>query len=350
MTKRGRALAVLLAAAALVALAAVALRNRFQPGEDDAESQVSEERLCKLRLRIEREAAAVDATVEAYRPKVAGRLDDLTSPAEDLLRGLPGVAEVERLVTPKKPTRRIVHLRDLHLVPRDLFALDVRQAAGKELSDAHVDRQYEQHLLETELVQIEQTAILRCLARHHGLRKVRLEGLTLREVPLFREKVEALKGLEHGEVASARVQLREVRALMRGMEAAGRKGTDRYEKAAGIEKELVALLEKSRPHLLEIGAAGRLLLAGDLAEVLALDDERLLEAARPITPNGRLKIDADRVRQREDAQVRATLADAPFSLIVLGGGHDLSYSIRRVAGGECEYIRVTTKWYREFGQ
>ena len=40
--------------------------------------------------------------------------------------------------------------------------------------------------------------------------------------------------------------------------------SDRYEKAAGIEKELVALLEKSRPLFLEIGAAGRLLMAGGL--------------------------------------------------------------------------------------
>jgi hypothetical protein len=30
------------------------------------------------------------------------------------------------------------------------------------------------------------------------------------------------------------------------------------------------------------------------------------------------------------------------AFIVLGGAHDLSPSIRRVAGGRCEYVRVTT--------
>jgi hypothetical protein len=69
---------------------------------------------------------------------------------------------------PPRPARRIIHLRDLHFVPRDLFAIDVRQAAGRPLSDAEVDRLYEKHLLETEVVQIEQMVLLRCLARHHA--------------------------------------------------------------------------------------------------------------------------------------------------------------------------------------
>ena len=113
--------------------------------------------------------------------------------------------------------------------------------------------------------------------------------------------------------------------------------------------EIKGLVDRHRLQLLALGPAGRLLITGDIEEVLALDDERLLDLAKPITPGGRVKIDADKVRQREDAQVRAALDDGPFSLIVLGGGHDPSGSIRRVAGGYCEYIKVTTKMYREFG-
>ena len=41
------------------------------------------------------------------------------------------------------------------------------------------------------------------------------------------------------------------------------------------------------------------------------------------------------------------MAHGPFALIVLGGGHDLSESVRRLSGGSCEYLPVTTARYRE---
>lgn len=340
MARPGRSVVMLLVGAAVLALAAFAVRYWSDTPGGNAVQPVTDAHLADLRQRIDREAAAADDAVASYRPRQAGRLDDLTVPVDDIFRGLPGVVAVEVPVRPARLSRRIIHLRDLHLVPRDLFALDVRQAAGRPLSDADIDKLYEQHLLETELVQIEQMILLRSLARHHGLCRIRIEGLTVGEEPLFRNKVEALKGLEQGEVASARVQLREVRVLLRVVEAAGRKDTDRYGKAVAIEKQLLDLLDQQRPRLLEVGAAGRLLMAGEIDEVLALDDRQLLEAAKPITPDGRVRFDAEKVRAREDAQVRAALDDGPCSLIVLGGAHDLSDSVRRVAGGDCEYVRV----------
>src|SRR4051812_15915625 len=61
------------------------------------------------------------------RPPGAGPPDAqpgaLAPPAGDLRR-LPGVAGVEVAVSPPGPTRRIVHMRDWHYVPPDLFALD----------------------------------------------------------------------------------------------------------------------------------------------------------------------------------------------------------------------------------
>jgi hypothetical protein len=37
--------------------------------------------------------------------------------------------------------------------------------------------------------------------------------------------------------------------------------------------------------------------------------------------------------------VQAALKDGTFALIILGGAHDLSESVRRHAGGLCEYLR-----------
>jgi hypothetical protein len=46
--------------------------------------------------------------------------------------------------------------------------------------------------------------------------------------------------------------------------------------------------------------------------------------------------------------VRAALKAGPVAVLVLGGAHDLSGAVRRLAGGDCEYLRVTTARYAEF--
>lgn len=97
----------------------------------------------------------------------------------DTLHGLPGVHRVEIGVAVTKPTGRIIHLRDWHYVPRDLYALDLR-ASARGLTDDEIDRRYREFLLEVELVQLEQMALLRCLIRHHGLKRSSPKGFRQR--------------------------------------------------------------------------------------------------------------------------------------------------------------------------
>jgi hypothetical protein len=122
----------------------------------------TEDRIRALEEQVERERQAAVEAAAAYLPTVAWRTGDPAVPA-DLLRQLPGVANVEVLVfDPRtKPGRLLVHVRDWHYVPRQSFALDVGQA-GK-LVDAEVEGLYREHLLQVELVQIEQ--LLRQLLR-----------------------------------------------------------------------------------------------------------------------------------------------------------------------------------------
>jgi hypothetical protein len=44
--------------------------------------------------------------------------------------------------------------------------------------------------------------------------------------------------------------------------------------------------------------------------------------------------------------VRAAMKEGGTALVILGGRHDLSESVRRAGG--CEYIRVTTRRFQEF--
>jgi hypothetical protein len=59
-----------LTTAALVVLAGFAVRNWSGPQADNTGPPEADKRLSDLRLRIEREVAAADAAVQAYRLKV----------------------------------------------------------------------------------------------------------------------------------------------------------------------------------------------------------------------------------------------------------------------------------------
>jgi hypothetical protein len=113
-----------------------------------------------LAERVEQERQASAEAVDAYVPKVTGRIDALASPAIDILRQLPGVADVELLVSAPKPTHRLNQHRDWHSVPPDLFTLDMRQqVAGRPLSEEAIEKLHQKHLLKGELVRIEQEGI-----------------------------------------------------------------------------------------------------------------------------------------------------------------------------------------------
>jgi hypothetical protein len=103
----------------------------------------------RLTQQIEQERQSSAQAVDTYVPKVTGRIDELAAPAADILRQLPGVADVDVLVSAPKPTHRIIHLRDWHHVPLDLFALDVRQQVGRPVSDEDIEKVHQKHLLES---------------------------------------------------------------------------------------------------------------------------------------------------------------------------------------------------------
>jgi hypothetical protein len=64
-----------------------------------------------LRGRVEKERVASAEAVEKYRPTAAGRVDELGRPVADLLRQLPGVAEVKEVPAGGKLARLLIHLR-----------------------------------------------------------------------------------------------------------------------------------------------------------------------------------------------------------------------------------------------
>lgn len=340
-----RAVPILVVVGGIVALAFWPKGNSGSntPQPDAAPAKI-ENRIPKLKKRIAEQEVESAQAVAKYVPMTKARIDDLGFPVVDLLRQLPGVVQVDVSVTAKNPTRRIVHLRDYHFVSKELYALDMRQAHGRELTAEETDQIHHELLLEVELVQLEQMAVLRCLITHHGLKKVFSEGFSPDELKTYRERIAVLRSMEKEQIPQLRKQLEEVRKLLES--ATGEK----KEKAEAIEGQLVTMLDDHKHRLLEMGAAGRLLISGELEDVLPLEDADALEKAKPISPSGGVKFDSQKLEARHDAQVKAIMKEGPVAVIVLGGANDLTRSLQRLGGGNCEYLRVTTKRFREIGE
>ena len=284
--------------------------------------------------------------VANYRPKIQAQIDDVDAPVVDLLRGLPGVVRAEVGVRAEQPTGRVVHLRDWHFVPKDLYALDMKTATGRELTEEEIDRLHRQLLVDVEAVQNEQMALLRCLVKHHGLRRLYCEGLTARDVPNYKEKIAVLREMDRTQISELRKQLAEIRELLKDTDP----NSERYGTVKKIEAEVRGLIDGYRLQLLELGAPGRLLIAGEIDGVLPLDDADLLDRAKPVTPEGKVRIDKEKVKARNDAQVTAVMQKGGVGLIVLGGAHDLSDSVRRLGQGRWEYVRVTTRQFQKIAE
>ena len=77
-----------------------------------------------------------------------------------------------------------------------------------------------------------------------------------------------------------------------------------------------------------------------------MEDDEPLDAANPVTVDGKVRFDALKVQARQDAIVKNLLKGGSFDLMILGGDYDLSESVRRLGDAKCEYVRVTTGRFR----
>jgi hypothetical protein len=204
------------------------------------------------------------------------------------IRTFPGVAKAESVVKDERPTHRIIHLRDLHFVPRDVFSQDLRDQ-HKDISDEEIDKAYRELLDEIESVQKNQFEFMKRL----GLKQIHLEGLFPRDSLIYKRMVELAKD----------------------------------------NNEL-----KRR-----VGAAGRLMLYDSKVKVTGVEDPELYSLANPVKGT-QIVFDEKANEKREDAIVRQLLSN-PVSVVILGGTHYLADNIRRIGDGSCELIVVTPKGY-----
>lgn len=221
----------------------------------------------------------------------------------ETLKALPYVHAVE--VSPAtKPKRQIIHILNWHYLDPETFHAD-----GGEDWAAFLD--------DVEAVQVEQMALLRELAKSHGLKAVFLEGIAQDEMPAFRKLLGHLARWKKPELKGPSWEV--------------------------LSDQM--LIDMHRQDTLEVGAGGRLMMTGEL-EVIPAEDAHALEAANPVK-DGKVQYDEAANERREDAIVRNVLAsESPVSVLVMGGGHDLTDNVERI-GGQVEYVRVQVNAHRK---
>jgi hypothetical protein len=177
-------------------------------------AKATQARIAQLKERIGQEKVVAEDAVKRYTPTIAGRIDDPNADAIGVLRGLPFVAAVDVALRARRPSCRIVQVCDWHFVDPELFRTEVSAILKRTLTAEEGELLYQEHLLQVELVQVQQTALLRCLAKHHGLKAVYIERLTAEVVPEFKTRIAALKEADPHQ-DELRRQLAEVQGLLK---------------------------------------------------------------------------------------------------------------------------------------
>jgi hypothetical protein len=239
-------------------------------------------RLADLEAQASEQVRKSEQQFRGYLPGKSVRLDDLDSDAVALLSGLPGVARVVRDGPEKKPSARIVHL------------CDARLKLAESLHVAPDSDAFRAHIASADVLQEQQTTVLRCLARHHGVKVIHAEGLADVSAVVWRANVALLKDM-----------------LSHEKELEGANAND-----------LVARMRQQRRLT---GAAGLVDARGE-AKTLPLET-RLGGGSN-----------------RDAAIVERLLAAGPLAVVVLDGGRDLKEEIRR-QGLLVQYLRVEVDGY-----
>lgn len=233
------------------------------------------------------------------------------------LRKLPGVHSVTSTPTKSKAKQIVIHLLNWHYISKEDFAADLSDSSDDDssddkLSEDEIEKRYLEFLNEVEAIQKEQKQILQYLIKHHKVRTVYMEGLTEKNLSAFNSFIKTLREFEVPE---------------------GDGALDLF------------LKEQYRRDCLQMGSAAQLKISGMIESVLPLENAEAFEAANPVGKDGKIRIDESAEKKREDEMVRILMKGQGISVILLGGGHDLTDNLKRMKVDSVLYVRVSSKQY-----
>ena len=222
---------------------------------------------------------------------------------QDVLGRMSEVRGVEIAVSSPGAAITLIHLRDWHYVPFDEFITDLE--AGTTARQRH--RSFRQFLRSVSAVQREQRAILRRL-NEAGLQIIFLEGLTADDERIFPLVCRSLW-----------------------------KGEDRQQSPFHRFRD--------GPNPLSIRSPGQLLAESAPIKVRAADSSQTLFNCNPFDSEGTRREVTNEAKERREDHMVSRMLEAGSCVVVLGGAHDLSDNVKRLAGEKARLLVVTPNAY-----
>lgn len=230
------------------------------------------------------------------------------------LRKIPCVNSVTSTSIKSKPNHIIIHLLNWHFLSEEEFGADISSSSDDKLSEAEIKKQYFAFLDDVEAIQREQKQILRYFIKNLEVQSVYLEGLTEKNLNAFNSFVQTLREFEMPE---------------------GNGVIDLF------------LKEQYRRDLMQLGVPAQLMITNELKTVLPLENSEAFKSANPIAQDGTVQFDVETKEKREDEMVKILRKGQGISVIVLGGGHDLTDNLERIKLESVQYYRLRTNHYKK---
>ena len=142
------------------------------------------ERLAEYRSLVEIARNSSRRIVDDYAPGSTILIDDHRQSISAFLAELRGIESVDETEI-DSPSRRLVHLVDRSLPTKEQFLVCLRSLADGGVSTDQRDALYQDYVQQIALKHIEQLTILKCLVKHHGLRRVVVWQVADQAQPLF---------------------------------------------------------------------------------------------------------------------------------------------------------------------
>lgn len=201
----------------------------------------------------------------------------------------------------------IIHILNDHYVAPEVFAADLKDQDST-ITQEQIDKRYLEFLKKVKSLQKEQVKLLRRLIKRYKLKSVYIEGLTEKNYKGTMRFIETLKNYEKTKTPP--------------------------------ESDFDILVEAQNSiDLNELGAAGQLVVNGELETLLPAEDSEAMEAANPVRDDGKVVFDKEADERREDAIVDNLLKGSGVVVITLGEDHDLRDNLKRLSK-KVHYRRV----------